>query len=321
MHAAMGAQILYEILIIENTSADGTAALGKSLESEHPGTVRFLQSGEGVSRARNRGLDEAAGEWILFLDADDYFTEGAGEVFRDDLHFTGTDLIAHSYYAGEKYTRICEKEGERFSGKDTTGAIVRMIENPTRYTSVWSKFFKRERIQYEGLRFDPSLRLSEDSHFLIRYLCACRRIRLVDRPVYHYSTDNASAVRTWDGKKEEGYRDSLFAVQSFLRTQQKEIREAFAGYGMMQFNLLMVREVFAAGSPLSLPEKIRNMRRICAEEPFASAIRDYDPQRHRGTRYLPLQLLRKGLYAGAAAVYEARALQNARRERKAQDLL
>ena len=56
-------------------------------------------------------------------------------------------------------------------------------------------------------------------HFLIRYLFLCRRIRLSDRPVYHYSTDNVSVVRTWDGKKEEGYRDSLIAVRACLQTQ------------------------------------------------------------------------------------------------------
>ena len=77
-----------------------------------------------------------------------------------------------------------------------------MIENPTRYTSVWSKIFRRDCIERLNLRFDPSLRLSEDSFFVIRYLAGCRRIRLIDRPFYHYSTDGGSVVRTWDGSKE-----------------------------------------------------------------------------------------------------------------------
>ena len=170
------------------------------------------------------------------------------------------------------------------------------------------------------LRFDPSLRLSEDSHFFIRYLSLCRRIRLIDRPFYHYSTDNESAVRTWDGKKEEGYRKSLEAVQAFLKTQPEPVRKAFAGYGMMQFNLLMVREVFAAGPDTAErsfgpAEKIRRMIRISQEEPFAAAIREYDPGRHKGLRYLPIRLLKYGLPPAAAAIYEARVLQNRRSEK------
>lgn len=306
---------LCEILIIENESSDNTAELALALQEEHPESIQVLQSRSGVSYARNRGLEAARGEWILFLDADDYLLEGAGPVLRDDLHFTGTDLIVHSYESGNRAVHICPQQGERFAGEDLTQIKVRMIENPTRYTSVWSKLFRRERIEYANLRFDTSLRLSEDSHFLIRYLSVCRRIRLADRPFYHYSTDNASVVRTWDGKKEEGYRDSLYAVQKYMQTQPGPVREAFAAYGMMQFNLLMVREVFARGARMSAADRIRNMKRISAEEPFASVLQAYDPGRHRGARFLPIRLLRTGLFAGAAAVYEARVLQNARKER------
>ena len=316
---------LYEILIIENGSSDGTEALACLLQEEHSGAVRVLQSEKGVSNARNKGLDEARGEWILFLDADDYYLENAGTVLRDDMFFSGTDLIVHSFESGKSLVHVCQPGGERFSG-DISGISVRMIENPTRYTTVWSKLFRKDRIDYGSLRFDPSLRLSEDSHFFIRYLSLCRRIRLIDRPFYHYSTDNESAVRTWDGKKEEGYRMSLEAVQAFLKTQPEPVRKAFAGYGMMQFNLLMVREVFAAGPDSSSgrdsgagsftpAQRIREMIRISWEEPFAAAIQGYDSGRHKGVRYLPIRLLKLGLPLGAAAIYEARVLQNRRSER------
>ena len=361
----------YEVLIVENGSEDGTEFLARTLELEHPGAVRFLRSEKGVSNARNRGLKEARGTWVLFLDADDYLLEGAGSVLLDDLHFTGTDLIVHSYEAGNRRVHVCGPEGERYTGKpvrtgaqgklsgtrditgktagntagntagDSAGAvsgkklfsgkqnvdddqsqtgpieeiIVRMIEDPTRYTAVWSKLFRRERIEYGRLRFDQNLRLSEDSHFLIRYLFLCRRIRLSDRPVYHYSTDNVSVVRTWDGKKEEGYRDSLIAVRACLQTQPLSVRQAFSAYGLMQFNLLMVREVFSLDSPEKFLQKIRRMKEIREDGPFAEAFLGFDSRRHKGARYLPIRLIKSGLYPAAAAVYEARVMQNAKKER------
>ncbi|MDO5485586.1 MAG: glycosyltransferase family 2 protein [Sarcina sp.] len=357
----------YEVLIVENGSEDGTEFLARTLELEHPGEVRFLRSEKGVSNARNRGLEEARGTWVLFLDADDYLLEGAGSVLLDDLHFTGTDLIVHSYEAGNRRVHVCGPEGERYTGKpvrtgaqgklsgtrditgktagktagDSAGAvsgkklfsgkqnvdddqsqtgpieeiIVRMIEDPTRYTAVWSKLFRRERIEYGRLRFDPNLRLSEDSHFLIRYLFLCRRIRLSDRPVYHYSTDNVSVVRKWDGKKEEGYRDSLIAVRACLQTQPLSVRQAFSAYGLMQFNLLMVREVFSLDSPEKFLQKIRRMKEIREDGPFAEAFLGFDAKRHKGARFLPIRLIKSGLYPAAAAVYEARVMQNAKKER------
>ena len=278
---------LFEILIVENGSEDATEFIARSLQAEHEDSVRLLKSEKGVSNARNRGLEEAAGEKILFLDADDFFTEGAGEVLRDSLHFTGTDLIIFSYEAGNQIMHVCSSGGERFYGAQLEEICVRIIENPTRYTSVWSKIFRRDCIESLHLRFDPSLRLSEDSLFLIRYLEGCRRIRLIDRTFYHYSTEGNSVVR---------------------------IRGAGAGYAMMQFNLLMVREVFSLSNPLSMLEKFAAMKKIAGEEPFASAIAEYDPGRHKGTRYLPFRMLRYGQAAGAAAIYLARAVQNARRE-------
>ena len=361
----------YEVLIVENGSEDGTEFLARTLELEHPGAVRFLRPEKGVSNARNRGLEEARGTWVLFLDADDYLLEGAGSVLLDDLHFTGTDLIVHSYEAGNRRVHVCGPEGERYTGKpvrtgaqgklsgtrditgktagntagntagDSAGAvsgkklfsgkqnvdddqsqtgpieeiIVRMIEDPTRYTAVWSKLFRRERIEYGRLRFDQNLRLSEDSHFLIRYLFLCRRIRLSDRPVYHYSTDNVSVVRTWDGKKEEGYRDSLIAVRACLQTQPLSVRQAFSAYGLMQFNLLMVREVFSLDSPEKFLQKIRRMKEIREDGPFAEAFLGFDARHHKGARFLPIRLIKSGLYPAAAAVYEARVMQNAKKER------
>lgn len=361
----------YEVLIVENGSEDGTEFLARTLELEHPGAVRFLRSEKGVSNARNRGLKEARGTWVLFLDADDYLLEGAGSVLLDDLHYTGTDLIVHSYEAGNRRVHVCGPEGERYTGKpvrtgaqgklsgtrditgktagktagntagDSAGAvsgkklfsgkqnvdddqsqtgpieeiIVRMIEDPTRYTAVWSKLFRRERIEYGRLRFDQNLRLSEDSHFLIRYLFLCRRIRLSDRPVYHYSTDNVSVVRTWDGKKEEGYRDSLIAVRACLQTQPLSVRQAFSAYGLMQFNLLMVREVFSLDSPEKFLQKIRRMKEIREDGPFAEAFLGFDARHHKGARFLPIRLIKSGLYPAAAAVYEARVMQNAKKER------
>ena len=310
-----GSAPLFEVLIIENTSEDGTWGLAQSIQEEHPETVKIFQCDPGVSNGRNRGLEEACGEWILFLDADDYFIESAGEVFRDAVHFTGTDLIVCSFEAGSRIVHVCKAGGERFSGEGLAEIRARMIEDPTRYTSVWGKLFRREGIERLRLRFDPALRLSEDSHFLIRYLAGCRRIRLLDRSFYHYSTDNASAVRTFDGSKEDGYRSALEAVQGFLRTQPEELRSAGAAYGMMQFNLLMVRDIFAAGNPKPLRGKILDMERISGEEPFAAAIRAYDPKIHKGARFLPIRFMRRNLAAGAAAVYEARAMQNARREK------
>ena len=100
---------------------------------------------------------------------------------------------------------------------------------------------------------------------------------------------------------------------------------------MTEVDLLMVRVFFAACrsaadqsrtetsespvQPFTLAGKIRKMTELSKTEPFASALKGYDPEHHKGARYLPIRFLNKGLTVGAAAIYEARVLQNAHRER------
>ena len=83
----------------------------------------------------------------------------------------------------------------------------------------------------------------------------------------------------------------------------------------MQFNLLMVREVFSLDSPETFRQKIRRMKEIREDGPFAEAFLGFDSRRHKGARYLPIRLIKSGLYPAAAAVYEARVMQNAKKER------
>ena len=62
----------YEILIVENGSTDYTNSVALKLIQKYGENIKLIHSEKGVSRARNEGLKNARGEWIVFVDADDY---------------------------------------------------------------------------------------------------------------------------------------------------------------------------------------------------------------------------------------------------------
>ena len=76
----------WELILVENGSDDQTFQICKTL-SEGDARIRVFQSNKGVSRARNRGLNEAKGNWICFLDADDYLYPDAFRTLNEMISY------------------------------------------------------------------------------------------------------------------------------------------------------------------------------------------------------------------------------------------
>jgi glycosyltransferase involved in cell wall biosynthesis len=183
----------YEILLIDDGSTDGSGALCDDLASKFPVIRVVHQSNAGVSAARNRGICEAQGDYILFVDSDDAltpFTDRTVECLK-----AGTDMVMFgmefSYYHRDRYVR---KE---------TKAVSRMIYRDLRelpdcfeelffqnYLSpVWNKFIKRSILVDHNLRFDTRLINYEDLAFTLQVLSKCKAFAAVSDVNYLYRVD------------------------------------------------------------------------------------------------------------------------------------
>ena len=74
-----------EILIVENGSTDYTNSVALKLIQKYGENVKLIHSEKGVSRARNEGLKNARGEWIVFVDADDYIVSKSKKYIYEDI--------------------------------------------------------------------------------------------------------------------------------------------------------------------------------------------------------------------------------------------
>ena len=83
----------YELILVDDGSTDGSEAILSAYRDAYPCIKLIRQENKGVSAARNRGLDCAVGEWVAFIDADDYLLPGALALLVDRAYTTKADVV------------------------------------------------------------------------------------------------------------------------------------------------------------------------------------------------------------------------------------
>ena len=187
-----------EIILIDDGSTDSSYLLCRQLAtSDH--RIRLIhQQNKGVSSARNTGLENVNGEYIIFADADDYFCSTSIQEMLAAVSNHSSDFVIFEYKECESY---CATESKSSSTgliqKLTADEAFRKIINPYGfYGSVWAKLFKTEIINRYNLRFDEHISVGEDLMFVINYMTKIRNYLYSSSIVYNYYNNQQSVLRS-----------------------------------------------------------------------------------------------------------------------------
>lgn len=208
-----------EILLVVDGPPDKSGELAERLAEEDERIRVIHQKNQGVSAARNKGLKEAKGEYIRFLDSDDYVEKDSIQVMVEAMERDDTDFVVagfHHLYFGRSIEKLPEKEGT-FPIQESRDYILKLYEKGF-FNMPWNKLFKRRKMQS---RFPEDLNLGEDLLFNLSYLKECNRFSTVRKPVCEFIQDDRGT--TLSTKKRE---DKLeIALLLYERTGQamKEI--------------------------------------------------------------------------------------------------
>lgn len=197
----------WEIVLVDDGSTDGSSYICDYLSQKDNRIIVAHTKNNGVSHARNVGLDLANGEQIMFLDSDDYLSPNYLSSF---VSHSNADIVVGGYNTfGITKKEISLKE-DYFMLKEKYNLIDVGINNP-RINAVYhicGKLYKTEIIKAKSLRFPENMKLAEDTCFNILYLQYCRDICFIKESGYYYRMYNI--VNKYEFTFKEYYKHVIF---------------------------------------------------------------------------------------------------------------
>ncbi len=199
---AVGAES-FEILLVDDGSTDGSGALCDTLAMQCPEIRVVHQVNAGASAARNRGLREAAGERLLFVDADDTLDSISMKALLADPRCAQADLVIYGLSFNFYRKGACYRKDSMYYDRnillpkaDWSESFQALFERNS-LSSSCTKIFKRDILKNCVLEMREDMFLYEDLEFVLRYLQNCETILNVPTAIYQYrqSEDEGNAGR------------------------------------------------------------------------------------------------------------------------------
>ena len=190
-----------EVILIEDGSPDESWSVCKKLAAQYP-NVKALRNEKncGVSHTRNRGLEAATGEYILFADSDDWVDAHYYEAFN-------TALEDHSaQFAVCGYVNHDEKQNGRtdeYRWGDVEpvrevplGEELKKLYDGCLLQQLWNKVFLASVIHENHIQFDEDISIGEDFRFILAYLEVAKpeKVVLINKVLYHYMRDQDGSL-------------------------------------------------------------------------------------------------------------------------------
>lgn len=234
----------WELILVDDGATDGSGELCDVLAAEEKRIRVIHKANGGLSDARNAGLQQAEGEYVIFLDSDDLLDAGAIEKLLTVCVRTNADVaIGQTQPFAEELLRAGEKTNPQYeviSGQET---LRRMFLHRGVEHAAWGKLYRRE--CWKAIKFPKGL-LYEDYATIYPVIAQCRTVVVYHEPLYYYRVRTGSIMHSRIEKKNLILLDVSERVTCLIGEQVPEVREE-ARYLQMVTYLKVMKEILDGG--------------------------------------------------------------------------
>ena len=264
-----------EIICVDDESTDSSYEILEEYRKKDKRIKIYKKKHSNAGDARNIGLSHAKGEYLLFLDSDDYFDKDLCKIAYNKSIKNKADIVLYDAY---KYDQVTKKVGAlnyllkpyyfKYNEVYSSEALKDYIFNITN-ACPWSKIYRRKFVKENGLKFQ-SLENSNDVYFVRTCLCSAKRIVTIPNRLVYYRVHHGTNLQSNKHKNPLNFLKAYIEVKKFMDNKkiyekfkvsyinvllneiaynydstpssQKEISSALKEYGVKELGLLNIDE-------------------------------------------------------------------------------
>ncbi len=240
----------YEIICINDGSPDDSRGVIVRLQEKFSNIILIDQENRGVSNARNNGINAARGEYVLFIDPDDFISPNSLCKKIEEIEKYDLDVAYTGYIILDEQMRECYRYDLSLNDEKTLSGITffnkfekgnRQIRDPDR---AWAIFFKKQYLRDKDLRFLEDVPYLEDGEFMARVICTAERVSFINDPFYIRTTRQGSATHSglfFTEKARNGFLKSANNLVWFKDTIATRVEQKdFLNYQIIHFVILYI---------------------------------------------------------------------------------
>ena len=224
----------YEVIIVDDGSTDGSLALCRQYEKKVPDLTVLHQENAGVSTARNKGISQASGEYIFFIDADDYIEPVTIALLKEACDTSNSetkyDICFFGYYIEDTSCKELERVSPfPYKGPKDSNTLLRLMQKNL-FGLACNKIIRKALLQSSEITFTVGRKVFEDQEFLMKTWEVSGRVFCIDKELYHYVQSASSAMKRCTSNTLESFlkikNENLISIESFMKNNfigEKEI--------------------------------------------------------------------------------------------------
>ncbi len=285
-----------EIILVDDSSTDSSLEICKRL-AESDSRIRVIhKENEGAGKARNAALEIARGEYIGFVDSDDFVEPDMFKTLYEKAEKYGSDLVMSGvlFVNGNMFSKKGERVSKSYFEKDThfesdeelkglrmgiIGAKPEDADDSKYGMSIWKNLFRAEIIKENNITFESEREiLSEDALFMIDYISHIKKATGIKEAFYNYYRNEASISKSY--KKDRFEKSLIFVSQvekRFLKDIPKsEYRIYIYRFWQAMCRVLCSQEImYAAANNIRYSKLKERLKAICTNPLTTEALKSY----------------------------------------------
>lgn len=310
----------YEIILVDDGSIDKIAYICDEYMKKYDKVRVIHQQNMGLAGARNTGIENAHGDWLIHIDSDDWIDRDLLELVAKRIERTDAEILFWGYRAcnGSKKKEYLLKNKKIMDypyeqQKDSFIEAIMMANRDYEHIALnttWAKAFNRKFVLENNLKFDLDLRRSQDVIYNLYAFDAAHNVEYIDVAASNYRLDNFSLSRGYNDKTFERLKKTANACLKFADMYPDKIDYKMAALSFCRrcFRMIIVQDFMNDNNTQTISVKQKRFKEALSKEPFNTAFTKEAILSNPDKDFLESILIAKGRYNMLALYWKLRSI-------------